>query len=171
MTLADAERAECPALTSDDVAIETAALSAFRFLVERGASAARLATSTATTLVYRWPTHSIEVELDWRERAAFVLLTDDAAGSRGYYVDPATGHRRRMHMLTALEELGLVDRGFATKVRRAQRGTGASAMLDQIAMFSGLLGDQVDALAAAVPKLVAGTSSMAFERVSLSDAD
>jgi hypothetical protein len=145
------------ALTSDDAAIETAALSAFRFLVERGGSAARLARSTATTLAYRWPTHSIEVELDWQEWAVFVLLTDAAAGSPGYYLDPATGHRRRMHVLTALEELGLVDGGLATKVRGAQRGTGASAMLAQIAMFSGLLRERVDAIAAAVPELLAGT--------------
>lgn len=73
----------------------------------------------------------VEVELDWREGAVFVLfgLLVDGRRPSGYYVDDA-GQRVRWHLHEVLNEAGHEQR--VNKLRPPVKQLGAQAMLHQI---------------------------------------
>jgi hypothetical protein len=52
----------------------------------------------------------------------------------------------RVHLLRALESLGLVDEPLRAKLRGTTRRSGHFAMADQIVAFSAALGERYDAL-------------------------
>ena len=73
----------------------------------------------------------VEIELDWRESAVFILVGEAVDGHRpsGYYVDGA-GRRVRWHLSAALQE-----GDYAEQVRNltaVTKRSGRQAMLDQI---------------------------------------
>ncbi|WP_432945996.1 hypothetical protein ACQPXM_07055 [Kribbella sp. CA-253562] len=93
-----------------------------------------------TTLVYPLGETFAELELDWREQAAFVLVgrCRDGEIPDGYYVD-SYGTVVRHHLAGVLEHGDLADRAAAARIREVVKLSGPEAMARQIDTFSEVL--------------------------------
>lgn len=111
--------------------------------------------SLRTVLVYTGGSITIEVELDWQEWAAFLLLCRTVDGRRppGYYMHE--GKRMRVHFTEALADGTDQDRVIARKLRSVARESGPDAMREQVQEFSAALHGVVDQLADYHEKLFA----------------
>ena len=69
--------------------------------------------SLQSTLAYVLPDACFEIEFDWREEAAFVLVCRRTPEGRrpGYYTHG--GLTMRVHLAEALERTGLAEAGLA----------------------------------------------------------
>jgi hypothetical protein len=107
-----------------------------------------------TVVAYVLPDACFEVELDWREMAAFGLVcrTVDAGRPGGYYM--LEGQRVRVHLLDALQAVGLIDEHEAARLRRMNRASGPQAMAHQVASLCDLLRLHQVALAQAIDVLL-----------------
>jgi len=136
----DASKAGYRALTSDAAQqkgeIEAHATEAFRFL-ESSAEATRSAEVGAdrSLIAYVLPEAFVEIELDWEEWAAFVLVGQLVDGHRpdGYYVDSA-GRKVRWQLGAVLEEGGHAERALNLKL--LVRNSGPTAMIEQIDAYA-----------------------------------
>jgi hypothetical protein len=98
--------------------VETRAAEAFGFLRKSPTVASRLEREGGRSLLtYLLPEVFVEIELDWRELAVFVLVGEPVEGKLpgGYYVD-GRGRKVRWHVAAALEE-----GGYAESARRLKR--------------------------------------------------
>ncbi len=103
-------------------------------------------------LAYLRPDLFVEVELDWRERAVFVLVGSPINGKRpdGYYVDSA-GHKVRWHLSAVLDAGGCSEP--AARLRELMKGSGREAMLDQVSGYAVVLRVALPVLPALVRQL------------------
>jgi len=94
----------------------------------------------------------VEIELDWQEGAAFVLVGQpvDAQRPDGYYVDSA-GRKVRWHLGAVLEEGGHTERALSLK--RLVKKSGPAAMLEQVDAYAAELLGLQPGLAALVQQL------------------
>lgn len=102
--------------------------------------------STATTLVYVLDPVTVEVELDWQEAAAFLLIGRTVDGKRppGYYVHD--GKRMRVHLAEVLGSGTDEDRAVAQRLREVTRQSGPDAMRAQIQAYAEALHRLLDRL-------------------------
>lgn len=107
----------------------------FAFLDTVGARRTIDTVSDLTTVTFRLPSFFIEVEVDWREQAAFALVGKLQAGTlpSGYYVDQF-GQRCRWHLSELLELAGRDDE--VSVVRSPMQHSGEAAMDAQIEAYS-----------------------------------
>ena len=119
---------------------------AFEFLEHRGWSRGSEHHPDMERLTYRGPELSFELELDWREQTAFLLVcrTVDGHLPGGYYSDQ--GRRVRLHLADALSSTGVLTKADAASFRETQRVRGAAGMRAQIDMFATKLRASLDAL-------------------------
>jgi hypothetical protein len=96
--------------------------------------------SDMTILAYPLGATFVELELDWREQAAFVLVGWCRGGEipDGYYVD-SYGTVVRHHVGAVLERGEPADRAAAERLRKAIKGSGPEAMAQQIRAYSDVL--------------------------------
>ena len=133
------------------VDIESSALKAFSFLETLGnRSVERL--PGITLIAYTMPGYFVEIELDWREQAVFLLVGQLVNGHRpdGYYVD-RSGRKARWQLYTALEKAGM--RQEAKALKEATRASGPDAMRRQIAELATTVHLVLSALASIVANL------------------
>jgi hypothetical protein len=99
-----------------------------------------------TVLAYPIGTITVEVELDWRERCAFVLVcrTVDRRRPPGYYMHD--GRRMRVHLAQALDGGDEQDRAAARLLRSATSGSGPEAMATQLHSSSSILRERIGKL-------------------------
>lgn len=92
-----------------------------------------------TLLAYVGNPLTFEVELDWRDACAFVLVCRTVDGRRppGYYMHE--GRLIRIHLSEALVKGRSADHTTVDKLRHVTRGSGASAMKTQIVEYSAAL--------------------------------
>jgi hypothetical protein len=123
--------------TKEDL-LELAAAS-FGFLESSG-GACRTDDVHETTLGYPLGEAFVELELDWRERAAFVLVgwCQDGRIPDGYYVD-SYGTVVRHHLTAVLDRGDAADRAAAGRLRKAVKLSGPEAMAGQINAFADVL--------------------------------
>ena len=117
------------------------ALTAFGFLEGSTSVARRRAdTSVQTTFGYVLGETFVEVELDWREQAVFVLVgwCRDGEVPDGYYVD-SRGTVVRHQLGAVLERGQSADRAAAARLHEALRSSGPKAMARQIDAYSDVL--------------------------------
>jgi hypothetical protein len=102
--------------------------------------------STATTLVYVLDPVTVEVELDWQEAAAFLLLGRTVAGKRppGYYMHD--GKRMRVHLAEVLGAGTQEDRAAAQRLRQVTKLSGPDAMRAQLQEYAEALHRLLDRL-------------------------
>jgi hypothetical protein len=120
----------------DAGSVEQHAQEAFAFVGHESAASIELVrTATQTQLNYLLPELFIEVELDWREGACFVLTGLPVAGMRpsGYYLDDQ-GRHVRWHLAGVLTAGGYLDRARALKGLAKQ--SGLQAMMDQVDAYA-----------------------------------
>jgi hypothetical protein len=93
-----------------------------------------------TTLVYPLGETFVELELDWREQAAFVLVgwCRDGEIPDGYYVD-SYGTIVRHHLGAVLKHGDPTDRAADARLREALKSSGPEAMAQQIHAYSDVL--------------------------------
>ena len=86
---------------------------------------------TPSVLAWVMEPNSFELELDWREQAAFLLVARTEGGRRpdGYYMND--GHRVRIHLAEVL--------GDPPELRAVVRRSGPEAMREQIDSYASLL--------------------------------
>jgi hypothetical protein len=141
----------CPALTSDREPSRNEiigfARDALGFLAD--AAGAKLEVkdgASQTVLAYVVGPLTYEVELDWRERVAVLLVCRTIDGHRppGYYTHG--GERVRVHLAQALSSGDEDDRRAAERLRSAPRGSGGDAMKTQIMRLASALRDAIDHL-------------------------
>jgi len=132
-----------PALISNDDdanLLVDSAKGAMAFLVaDFGFSTEITGETSRTVLAYMLPTLFFEIELDWRENSAFLLvgLMQDGRRPDGYYVDSA-GRKVRWHLATVLSECRedpTLNEAFVS-IRSVANGSGAAAMTKQIEVFA-----------------------------------
>jgi hypothetical protein len=91
-----------------------------------------------TVLAYSSPNIFFEMELDWRERAAFLLVGRSRDGGRpdGYYMD-SQGRRVRWHLAQILANCAEPRlAGAAAEIRCVANVSGPEAMSTQIETFA-----------------------------------
>lgn len=116
--------------------IEAHAVESFRFLEDSTGAARSSDLGSARSLIaYVLPEVFVEVELDWQEWAAFVLVGQTVDGKRpnGYYVD-SDGRKVRWHLGAVLEEGGHVGR--SRDLKRLVKNSGPGAMLEQLDAYA-----------------------------------
>lgn len=121
----------------------------FRFLEsDRGLRFEAENRSDRTVLAYVGEQATFEVEMDWRERAAFLLVCRTVAGGRppGYYAHD--GRRVRVHLVQALELAGVSDPQATADLRSATRRSGSAAMESQLRLSASTLRGSIDDLLA-----------------------
>ncbi len=93
-----------------------------------------------TSLVYPLGETFVELELDWREQAAFVLVgwCRDGEIPDGYYVD-SSGTVARHHFGAVLERGEQTDRAAEARLRKAIKASGPEAMARQIHTYAEVL--------------------------------
>jgi hypothetical protein len=119
-----------PSLQQRD--IETCASEAFGFLEEAPGTTGRLERlSHRSLLSYVLSDVFVEVEMDWRESAVFILVGEAVDGQRpsGYYVDGA-GQRVRWHLGAAMKEGDYAEQAKVSSA--AMKSSGLQAMAEQI---------------------------------------
>ena len=107
-------------------------------------------------IAYTMPHCFIEIELDWREQAVFLLVGESVNGSRpdGHYVDNS-GRKARWHLQTALEKAGM--RKEAKDLQETTSASGPDAMSHQIAKFASTVHRVLPSLASIVVDLTSST--------------
>jgi hypothetical protein len=135
----------CPALTSEPLATRDDLLAlaetAFGFLDPSEPHAKKkIDKSDMTTLAYPLGETFVELELDWRERAAFVLVGWCRNGRipEGYYTD-SHGTVVRHSLAAVLNRGNATDRAAADRLRKAIKASGAEAMARQIRAYAEVL--------------------------------
>jgi hypothetical protein len=114
---------------------------AFEFLDPSGPHAKqRRDKGDMTTLAYPLGDTFVELELDWREQSAFVLVgwCRDGEIPDGYYGD-SHGRVARRHLGAVLERGGPADRAADARLREAIKGSGPEAMARQIDTYAEVL--------------------------------
>lgn len=103
--------------------------------------------SSRTVLAYTVGSITVEVELDWQEWSAFLLLCRTVDGRRppGYYMHE--GKRMRVHLAQVLADGTEQDKAAATRLRNVTRQSGPDAMRAQVQEFSETLRSVVDRFA------------------------
>lgn len=106
-----------------------------------------------SVLAYVGEQATFEVELDWRERAAFVLVCRTVEGRRppGYYMH--RGGQVRMHLAQGLELAAGTGPAATAELREATRRSGSAAMESQLTLSASVLRRSIDDLLASVPVL------------------
>lgn len=96
-------------------------------------------TGDRTVRAYVGERLTIEVELDWREGSAFILICRTVRGGRppGYYVHE--GQRVRLHLAEALQRFGDRYAADITALRAATSRTGPDAMIEQVGLGADVL--------------------------------
>lgn len=128
------------------------AVTAFSFLDQSTPPARqRIDKPFQATLVYPLGQAFVELELDWREQAAFVLVgwCRDGKTPDGYYVD-SHGTVVRHHLGAVLERGQPADRAAAARLHEALESSGPEAMAQQIRAY----GDVLRATHARLPELL-----------------
>ncbi|WP_433006930.1 hypothetical protein [Kribbella sp. CA-294648] len=126
-----------------------------RFLEQLGRGGPRRADGgIQTTLAYSLGETFVEVELDWREQAVFVLVgwCQDGEIPDGYYVD-GHGTQVRHHLAAVLEHGEPTDQAAARRLDEAVKRSGPEAMIRQIDAFSDVLRAVHPRLPALLPNL------------------
>jgi hypothetical protein len=98
-------------------------------------------------LAYVGERETFELELDWHEQAAFLLvcLTVDGRRPPGYYVHE--GRRVRLQLVEALTLANATDAaGTAAELRAATRRSGVAAMEEQVRLAASALRSSLDKL-------------------------
>ncbi|WP_162907670.1 hypothetical protein [Allorhizocola rhizosphaerae] len=92
-----------------------------------------------TVLAYIVGPLTFEVELDWQELCAFLLIARTVEGGRppGYYMHE--GKRMRVQFHDALTQTGYPDQARLAALRAATAGSGPQAMRHQISELAGTL--------------------------------
>ncbi len=129
--------------------LEASASVAFGFLVGLGARASQDSDPQISRLSFVLPRNFVEVELDWKEEAVFVLVGELEGGEvpGGYYVD-GLGRKVRWHLGVVLREGGFVQE--SERLRLATRKSGQQAMLEQISLLSEALESAVEDLSSLI---------------------
>lgn len=104
-----------------------------------------------TVIAYVSDPATFEVELDWLEGAAFLLVVRTIAGHRppGYYV--SEGKRVRVHLVEALRRAGILDSAMERRLKEVMRGSGEDAMLTQLTVFATELRNSLEPLLERIP--------------------
>jgi hypothetical protein len=127
-----------------------------RFLVsEFGFTGQVVREANRTILAYILPPVFFELELDWHENAAFLLVgrSEDGSLPGGYYVDE-TGRKVRSHLASVLGRSSSVElRKASSALRSIQKESGADAMLAQIGTSARVLRGVVSDIPALVRAL------------------
>lgn len=119
------------------------AKSDFSFLEEAAGRAVEVDDGAwRTVLAFVVGSITIEVELDWQARCAFVLICRTVDGGRppGYYMHD--GRRMRVQFAEALDRGNENDRAAARRVRSVTRKSGPEAMSAQLRETSAILRGQ-----------------------------
>ena len=164
-------KAGCPDLISNPVdrdLLTAETVKEFAFLVEIDDDYSLICESQLTRLRFKLETVFVEVELDWREGAVFVLVGELVEGQvpDGYYVD-SSGRKSRWHLGPVLENGG--RDGSARRLRLVSKPSGQRAMLDQLVAFSEELRLSIDELPTLIQRVKqprGAVSSMKVARVS-----
>ncbi|MBQ0894747.1 hypothetical protein KBX37_16845 [Micromonospora sp. U56] len=149
-----------PVLTSSHATgvgpVEEHAGEAFQFLADDDGCIAMVHRERdRSVLAYVLPQVFVEVELDWEERAAFLLVGEPADGGRpaGYYVDPQ-GRKVRWHLTAALDRSPDPEhRGMAKRLRQVTRRSGFDAMVAQVDGYADAIREVLPQLPALVREL------------------
>jgi hypothetical protein len=120
--------------------------SLFSFLEERGASVEVEHHGDQTVIAYIDDPATFEVELDWLERAAFVLVGRTVEGHRppGYYV--SEGKRTRVQLIEALRKAGLLTPSLEQQLKEVMRASGEDAMRIQLKVLATELRNNLEPL-------------------------
>jgi hypothetical protein len=123
-----------------------AARAAFEFLEEHGARVELEDRPDQSVLAYIYCSLVFEVELNWRERAVFLLVGRAPDGRRppGYYM--YNGKRVRLHLAQALMETGVLGATAVERLRTVTRGSGFDAMRSQVPLLAATLEITLDDL-------------------------
>lgn len=116
--------------------IETRAREAFGFLEEAPGTTGGLERQGYRLLVsYVLRDVFVEIEMDWRESAVFILVGETVDGQRpsGYYVD-RVGRHARWHLGAALKEGDFAEQ--ARTFKAVTKRSGPQAMLEQLGAYS-----------------------------------
>jgi len=118
----------------------------FAFVEEFGARPEEVARSTDVVIVYVLEELTFEIELDWREGAAFVLVcrTIDSARPAGYSMHG--GVRVRRQLPDAMSAAGLDGEEAMQRLREVMKASGPDAMAAQLGVYGDLLEGCVDIL-------------------------
>lgn len=119
----------------------------FRFLVdEAGCRLTMIDGGWQTVLAYVGDPITFEVELDWREGAAFLLVCRTVDGQRppGYYSHH--GRRMRVHFVETLDPTRADDQTAASELRGLAGSSGPAAMRAQLRLFASALRPRIDRL-------------------------
>ena len=131
------------ALNRGDIVAE--ARSAFGFLEHAGGRSVEVDDGAwRTVLAYTVGSITIEVELDWREGAVFVLVCRTVNGRRppGYYMHD--GRRMRVQLTDVLDGGNEQDRAAARRLRDVVHRSGADAMRAQVLEYSAVMRGESD---------------------------
>ena len=126
--------------TSDDLSpaeIVSYARDRLRYLeADHGARVEVAEESGQTVIAYVMDPQTFELELDWREGAALMLVarTDNGRRPGGYYMHE--GQRVRIHLGEVLDNGGVADQRLAADLRPVVKGSGPKAMEAQIDSYA-----------------------------------
>lgn len=139
----------------DRASIVSTTRTLFSFLEEKGARVVVEPRSGQTTVAYISDPLTFEVELDWRETAAFLLVarTTEKRRPPGYYVHG--GKRMRVHLMEALRRSNSLRPETEKRLKDAMGGSGEQAMLKQLRLFSDELHENLKPLLARSASLFA----------------
>ena len=108
---------------------------AFDYLEAMGANRSVVEEPAFTTVVYAFPKVFFELELDWTEEAAFLLVSrGPRLAGRGYYADHGKVIRR--HLVDALGRADLLTDDDRGRLRSSTRMSGPDAMMAQLKTYS-----------------------------------
>ena len=130
----------------DQAGILSTARVLFGFLEEKGARVLVVPRSGQTIVAYISDPLTFEVELDWRDRAAYLLVARTVGGHRppGYYMH--AGNRMRLHLIEALRRSKSLNAATETRLKEAMSSSGERAMLTQLRLFSNELRENLKPL-------------------------
>jgi hypothetical protein len=131
---------------ADRGGVLSAARSLFRFLEEGDASVEVVHRGDRTVIAYIDDPATFEVELDWLERAAFVLVGRTVDGHRppGYYV--SEGKRVRVQLIEALRKPRLLNSTMERQLKDVMRAAGEDAMRAQLRVLATELRNNLERL-------------------------
>lgn len=147
-------------MTSDNdtgvARVERRAEAAVRLLADENKAVATVHREAGRTVVATvLPDVFIELELDWQEQAAFILVGEPVDGHRpaGYYVDPQ-GRKVRWHLSAALDRSpDPTIRGTAKRLREVTQRSGIDAMVAQVDTSADVIREVLPHLPALVRQL------------------